>query len=519
MSEASHAAAAAVSSGTTAAAAAPPSYEQQQPPAPAASSGAAAATRGSGQQASSNGKLDSVAAAGSGSSMRGQQHGGNSSKAPQNQQQIRIVINSTTVTQPVAADAPAAAAAGGSSGLGPDVSSGVGTKRPVPEVRDLSPGPGVDGDGAEAQAAKRARLQDHGSPGEQGDNGVVLSELPEVLAAMSNPSQLQVVLQQLLGSRRLCLVLDLDHTLVNSAKFAEVDGDWEFKLEQLAADQLSRPKELRDLHRLARVSMWTKLRPGVREFLRRAASLFELWIYTAGSKAYADAMVELLDPTGAYFHGRVIAQGVPAGPEDGVTDVAAFKRLMQGLEGREPVLLIVDDSSAVWPNDKRNLFVVERYIYFPSSRRRFGMQGRSLLEIDRDECPNRGMLMTAMRVFEHLHDLVFEHMRSAPLSTDPSAAVTWDIRNIMASEKRQVLAGVHLVFSRVIPLEANPRTHPLWQLAEQFGATCGEQCTDETTHVVATHGGTEKVRAGKGSTSVSPTPHTTLSAGRCYHRT
>lgn len=57
----------------------------------------------------------------------------------------------------------------------------------------------------------------------------------------------------------------------------------------------------------------------------------------------------------------------------------------------------------------------------------------------------------------------------------------------------QVLAGVQLVFSRVIPLEANPRTHPLWQLAEQFGATCGEQCTDTTTHVVATHGGTEKV--------------------------
>jgi hypothetical protein len=52
--------------------------------------------------------------------------------------------------------------------------------------------------------------------------------------------------------------------------------------------QLSRPKESRDLHRLARVAMWTKLRPGVREFLRRAAERFELWIYTAGSKAYAD---------------------------------------------------------------------------------------------------------------------------------------------------------------------------------------------------------------------------------------
>jgi RNA polymerase II C-terminal domain phosphatase-like 3/4 len=58
-----------------------------------------------------------------------------------------------------------------------------------------------------------------------------------------------------------------------------------------------------------------------------------------------------------------------------------------------------------------------------------------------------------------------------------------------------LLLGVHLVFSRVIPLESNPRQHPLWQLAEQFGATCGEQCNETTTHVVATHGGTEKVRA------------------------
>jgi RNA polymerase II C-terminal domain phosphatase-like 3/4 len=57
--------------------------------------------------------------------------------------------------------------------------------------------------------------------------------------------------------------------------------------------------------------------------------------------------------------------------------------LGQGLEGCEPVVLIVDDSSAVWPNDRRNLFIVERYIYFPSSRRRLGMAGKSLMEVDR----------------------------------------------------------------------------------------------------------------------------------------
>jgi TFIIF-interacting CTD phosphatase-like protein len=36
------------------------------------------------------------------------------------------------------------------------------------------------------------------------------------------------------------------------------------------------------------MGMWTKLRPGVRDFLRRAAERFELWIYTAGSRTYAD---------------------------------------------------------------------------------------------------------------------------------------------------------------------------------------------------------------------------------------
>jgi hypothetical protein len=52
--------------------------------------------------------------------------------------------------------------------------------------------------------------------------------------------------------------------------------------------QLSRARDQQDLHRLVRMGMWTKLRPGVRDFLRRAAQHFELWIYTAGSKPYAD---------------------------------------------------------------------------------------------------------------------------------------------------------------------------------------------------------------------------------------
>lgn len=46
--------------------------------------------------------------------------------------------------------------------------------------------------------------------------------------------------------------------------------------------------------------------------------------------------------------------------------------------------------------------------------------------------------MTALRVFEQLHELVFDRMRAAPPSANPAAAAIWDIRSIMAAEKRQV---------------------------------------------------------------------------------
>lgn len=69
-----------------------------------------------------------------------------------------------------------------------------------------------------------------------------------------------------------------------------------------------------------------------------------------------------------------------------------------------------------------------------------------------------------------------------------------DVRNILASEQRRILAGCRIVFSRVFPVgEANPHLHPLWQTAEQFGAVCTNQIDDQVTHVVANSLGTDKV--------------------------
>eukprot|EP00983_Pelagomonas_calceolata_P128470 1161514-Pelagomonas_calceolata.AAC.2 len=51
-----------------------------------------------------------------------------------------------------------------------------------------------------------------------------------------------------------------------------------------AAELSSLPDHQRELYRSERLGIWTKLRPGVREFLAKAAEKFELWVYSSGSR-------------------------------------------------------------------------------------------------------------------------------------------------------------------------------------------------------------------------------------------
>lgn len=150
----------------------------------------------------------------------------------------------------------------------------------------------------------------------------------------------------------------------------------------------------------------------------------------------------------------------------------------------ESSVVIIDDSVRVWPQHKMNLIAVERYLYFPCSRRQFGLLGPSLLELDRDEVPEEGTLASSLAVIEKIHQNFFSHT-----SLDEV-----DVRNILASEQRKILAGCRIVFSRIIPVgEAKPHLHPLWQTAEQFGAVCTTQVDEHVTHVVTNSLGTDKV--------------------------
>ena len=123
---------------------------------------------------------------------------------------------------------------------------------------------------------------------------------------------------------------------------------------------------------------------------------------------------------------------------------------LQGLEGREPIALVVDDTSSVWGNHEENLVAVERYIYFPASRRQFGSKSKALLELRRDETPQSGMLMTALNVLLRTHRRTFAVLRECggveASGCSSAAQPPWDVRQVLQDERKQV----GLTLSRVL---------------------------------------------------------------------
>ncbi|KAI3929520.1 hypothetical protein MKX01_025688 [Papaver californicum] len=285
---------------------------------------------------------------------------------------------------------------------------------------------------------------------------------------------------KMFAAKKLCLVLDLDHTLLNSAKFIEIDPVHQELLRK--KEEKERGKSQRHLFRFPHMGMWTKLRPGVWNFLEKASKLYELHLYTMGNKRYATEMAKLLDPSRALFSGRVISRGDDGESLDG--DERPKIKDLDGVLGMESAVVIIDDSVRVWPHHKLNMIAVERYIYFPCSKRQFGLLGPSLLEIGHDERSENGTLASSLAVIERIHRIFFSHQCLKNL----------DVRNILASEQKKILAGCRIVFSRIFPVGvANPKLHSLWQTAEQFGAVCTNQIDERVTHIVATSLGTDKV--------------------------
>ncbi|KAL6781683.1 hypothetical protein ACKKBF_B09050 [Auxenochlorella protothecoides x Auxenochlorella symbiontica] len=268
------------------------------------------------------------------------------------------------------------------------------------------------------------------------------------------------------AQRKLTLVLDLDHTLLNSTRFIDLtEGEAAALQREAAAGDAGPPPNLVALPAL---QTWTRLRPGVRAFLEQAHTICELHIYTMGDRAYARAMAAVLDPEGRLFSGRVISA-----PD-------STQRMVKDLDvvlGSPEHVLILDDTEAVWPRHGGNLLPIARYIYFRACAERFGMPRTSWMERGGDEDPEAGPFPALLRTLRSIHATFFD---------DLAAGRSADVRPLVAARRRGVLAGVGLLLSRIVPLTSPaPDAHPLWRLATACGATCTLSPGPQVTHVMA----------------------------------
>ena len=281
--------------------------------------------------------------------------------------------------------------------------------------------------------------------------------------------------RRVLASRKLFLLLDLDHTLLNSARASDVRpcavtrfsrsrvasrwclGDnvltrcfplWFRQLDEASLAQLhamtatetSRPggPELYDLRYMR---MWTKLRPGARALLAGAAPLAEVMVYTMGDRAYAVEMARLLDPEGTLLRrGRLIS--APDSRTAGSKDLDIVL-------GSAPGVLILDDTPGVWRRHAANVIVAERYHFFPASSRGHGADPtRSWLARSADEDEADGVMAALLGVVRRAHAAFFDGV------TCDADAASRDVRPILAAMRAEVLAGCIIVFSH------GTETHP-----------------------------------------------------------
>lgn len=149
--------------------------------------------------------------------------------------------------------------------------------------------------------------------------------------------------QQLLKSRKLILVVDLDQTIIHAAIDPRI-GEWMANEKSVNHSACKSVKSfmLREARPQGYVNCcyYIKLRPRLKEFLEEMSKLFEMHIYTMATKVYAREIAKYVDPTGAYFGDRILSR------ED------SGSLLRKHLERLFPVttslVTIIDDRGDVW---------------------------------------------------------------------------------------------------------------------------------------------------------------------------
>ncbi|KHN97463.1 RNA polymerase II CTD phosphatase Fcp1 [Metarhizium album ARSEF 1941] len=166
--------------------------------------------------------------------------------------------------------------------------------------------------------------------------------------------------KRLLRQRKLSLVVDLDQTIIHACIEPTI-GEWQKDesnpnheaVKDVKSFQLNDdgPRGL-----ASGCTYYIKLRPGLHEFLEEIATMYELHVYTMGTRAYALNIARIVDPDKKLFGNRVISRD-----ENGSITSKSLQRLFPVSTN---MVVIIDDRADVWPRNRPNLIKVVPYDFF-----------------------------------------------------------------------------------------------------------------------------------------------------------
>ncbi|XP_026379199.1 RNA polymerase II C-terminal domain phosphatase-like 4 [Papaver somniferum] len=159
-------------------------------------------------------------------------------------------------------------------------------------------------------------------------------------------------------NKKLSLVLDLDHTLLHSVRICNVSKDDQDYLDKKAIVVSSMQDDnCRNGDNLYKYmgAIYVKLRPYTREFLKQLSDRFELFLYTMGTRFYAEVMGKLLDPDGVIFNSIV-------SKDDSTIRNRKNMDILAGPDEKNTI--IIDDNKYVWEEHQNNLIQIDKYTYF-----------------------------------------------------------------------------------------------------------------------------------------------------------
>ncbi|NXP58326.1 CTDP1 phosphatase, partial [Chloropsis cyanopogon] len=149
--------------------------------------------------------------------------------------------------------------------------------------------------------------------------------------------------QRLHRNRKLVLMVDLDQTLIHTTE----QHCQQMSNKGIFHFQLGRGEPM--LH--------TRLRPHCKEFLEKIAKLYELHVFTFGSRLYAHTIAGFLDPEKKLFSHRILSR------DECIDPFSKTGNLRDLFPCGDSMVCIIDDREDVW-KFAPNLITVKKYVYF-----------------------------------------------------------------------------------------------------------------------------------------------------------